>query len=105
MSRANYYAEFEKTIRGAAERYFRRTERNYFSDLILAHSLVGLTFVHKQAALIFPLCPTKNYDVIVISEEFNDGLVQLLYALKKSINEMKRRSNKNVYRRYLNKRC
>ena len=54
VNKNRYYEMFE-VIRNGAEAYFRVTGRNYFSDLLQVHSQLGLTFVHKEAALIIPI--------------------------------------------------
>ena len=49
-----YYGLFE-IIRNGAESYFRNTNKNYFSDLVSIHNVLGLTIVHKNATLLFPI--------------------------------------------------
>ena len=99
-----YYGSFE-TVRRGAEQYFRLTSRNYFNDFTLLHNLLGLCFTHKNAVMIFPLVsfyclsflfsqtkkifsrilktPKKDYDVTILSSDFNDGVVELIYGLLK----------------------
>lgn len=78
-----YYGMFE-TIRKGAEVYFKQTSRNYFSDFTLLHDMLNLTFTHKNAIVVFPLTPKKDYDVTIMCDEFNEGVVELLYVLLKS---------------------
>ena len=83
MNSDRYYGLFE-IIRNGAEVYYRDTTRNYFQDLISVHNMLGLSIFHKNATLIFPLTPKKDYDATIISDEFNDGVVELLYVLLRS---------------------
>jgi len=44
-----------ETLRNGAENYFQDTKRNYFNDFTYLHNFLGLSYVHKNAVLIFSL--------------------------------------------------
>lgn len=44
-----------ETLRNGAENYFQDTKRNYFNDFTYLHNFLGLSYVHKNAALVFSL--------------------------------------------------
>lgn len=73
-----------ETIRKGAEFYYRETKRNYFNDFTLLHDMLNLTLVHKNSVVIYSLTPKKDYDVTILSENFGEDTIELLYAVLQS---------------------
>lgn len=89
-----YYGMFE-TIRKGAEIYYRETKRNYFNDFTLLHDMLNLTLVHKNSLLVYSLTPKKDYDVTILSQNFGEDVIELLYAVLQS-NFLKNKLNLNL---------
>ena len=86
MNSDRYYISFE-AVRAGAESYFRETKRNYFDDYAILHTSLGLSYKHKDALLVFSLTPKKDYDAIILSPSMNNSVIELIYAILKSIFE------------------
>lgn len=83
MNPKRYYSSFE-AIRSGAEEYFKATNRNYFTDLATLHMSLGLALTNKNSLVIFSLTPKKDYDAIILSDQFDDSVIELIYAYLKS---------------------
>jgi hypothetical protein len=83
LNKGRYYGLFE-IIRQGADRYYQKTNRNYFNDLVNIHDMLGLTIRHKNAILLFSLTPKKDYDATIIAESYNDDVTELLFSLLRS---------------------
>jgi galactose-1-phosphate uridylyltransferase len=83
INNERYYGNFE-IIRNGAEKYYKLTNNNYFTDFIRIHNMLGLSLIHENAVIIFPITPKKEFDVTIISEDYNRSVVELIYAVLKS---------------------
>ena len=79
-----YYSSFE-AIRSGDESYFKETNRNYFNDFAMLHMSLGLSLVHKRSLIIFSLTPKKDYDAIILSDLFDDSVIEIIYVILKSL--------------------
>ena len=59
-----YYGLFE-IIRNGAESFFRNTNKNYFKELVSIHNMLGLSYFHKNATLLFPLVKNASFQNII----------------------------------------
>ena len=72
-------------------------------NIMKIHKQLGLSLTHKSAVLILPLVsvqnvlkikfflkenffktPKKEYDITILSEKFDESIIQLIYATIKS---------------------
>ncbi|KAF6040579.1 hypothetical protein EB796_001119 [Bugula neritina] len=67
--------------RRAAFDYHRDHGRNFFTDFISVHDMLGLTVRHGSAVAIATLTPKKENEVVVMAKEMNKDYLQLLYAV------------------------
>ena len=83
VNNERYYGNFE-IIRNGAEKYYKSTNNNYFTDFVKIHNILGLSLIHENAVAIFPITPKKEFDVTIISEDYNSSVFELIYAVLKS---------------------
>ncbi|KAF6016801.1 hypothetical protein EB796_024885 [Bugula neritina] len=71
--------------RRAAFDYHRDHGRNFFTDFISVHDMLGLTVRHGSAVAIATLVNSKKEnEVVVMAKEMNKDYLQLLYAVLRS---------------------
>ncbi|MCD6589855.1 hypothetical protein J7K74_01560 [Candidatus Woesearchaeota archaeon] len=69
LTRNHHYAGIQ-LLREAAQRYHRKTKRDYFKDIIKAHEAIGLAKrIDKETALITPITPAKEKESWIIYQK------------------------------------
>lgn len=59
-------------IEQAREEYLRRYGTEYYEDLFLAHTAIGLGLAYKGAQVMAHLTPKKEHEVVIIAESPHD---------------------------------
>jgi len=67
-------------LRAAAEEYRARHGADYFRDLVRVHAALGCAVTHEGAALLAPLTPAREREVMIIAPTIEEGLGEALYA-------------------------
>jgi len=80
LSRDMHYAKVEH-LRRMAKKYREAYGSNYFDDLYRAHSALGLSLETDKMRLFAYLTPIKEKEVLLISEQVNDGLKDAIYCV------------------------
>jgi len=83
----NYYGQFE-TIRYSSERYFRDYEnvknhrnKNFFRSIQDIHMALNLTVSLNGLTVIVPITSRKEYDLIVLAENFDERVIRVIYQI------------------------
>lgn len=80
LGKTMHYARVEG-LRRAALAYRDATGHNYFHDLYEAHESVGLALEAEGTRILTYLAPIKDKEVILLSENLDDGLKGSIYRV------------------------
>lgn len=87
INKNEYFGKIEM-LRKAVNNYYEKNNENYFNNYIFIHNLFNLIFIHGKAILLFSLTPIKNYEYLIISEDFNDDVVELFFSVLQGENNL-----------------
>jgi hypothetical protein len=78
LARGSHYARIEH-LRRAALSYKRRFGANYFDDLYRVHAALGLALEYGDTRLLAYLTPTKNNELIIMSNTYDRAFRKHVY--------------------------
>ncbi|CAF0788593.1 unnamed protein product [Didymodactylos carnosus] len=76
----HYYGQFE-SIRSASEIFYREYKINYFQQLQDIHMALNLTLSLGGITVIVPITSKKEYDIILLAENFDERIVTVIYQI------------------------
>jgi hypothetical protein len=80
LGKGKHYARVEAQRR-AAVAYKDSTGQNYFDDLYQAHRSLGLALEVEGTRILAYLAPIKDKELILLSDELDDGLKRSIYRV------------------------
>ncbi|CAF0743136.1 unnamed protein product [Adineta ricciae] len=76
-----YYGNIERTRQGARLYGQMNDLRNYFSDYVYIHQVLGLTIPIGRAQIVVHLTPIKDLEVMIIDEKLDRDFYKALHLL------------------------
>merc|ERR1711970_556692 len=86
MTRYRYYGGLQR-LYSVSQRYQKEQNSDYFSDLILIHTALGLSVRYKSVTAVAHINAKKDYEVMLISDKVNHQLFELLYIVMEVFHE------------------
>jgi hypothetical protein len=80
LGKGQHYAKVEG-LRRAAVAYADSAGQNYFDDLYKAHESLGLALEAESTRILAYLAPIKDKELILLSDELDDGLKGSIYRV------------------------
>lgn len=89
----NFYGGMRRWL-DASKRYYQDHNRNFYDDFIMLHKSLGLTYQYKDAYVILNLIPIKEYELIIIGTNSQQGYENVGNLLHQTVKTMVEKMDK-----------